>query len=214
MIDKRYINNIKSTVKAVKSVRTKIKAPITNRANSAGEIAVLKRLYGDVRAHEALLACMYEVQIDDIFGIGADIPWFKDKTLRYLATDTSLSFGSAESDSFQAGSYQASLLTHQTADTMDITFIETANGDIFNSFQSCFKKAFNDDGTVNEPKSYTFKISIAVINHKKHSKTPPIGRSFLVSVKEGSTDLSASSRSELLKETITFQKIRPLIFSR
>lgn len=208
---KQFLKSIKATTNALKSSRDRVASSLGN-GGYAGKLSVLKRMYGDVIAHEALLSCMYEVQFEDVFGMGGDIPWFKDKTLRYLVSDTSLSFGSAESDTFQAGSFQANLLTHQTSDTMDMTFIETASGDIFKSYRACFSKAFNSDGTTNEPRKYTFKVSIAVVNHKKHSNTPPIGRAYLVSVKEGGAELSASGRSDVLKETVTFQKIRPLIF--
>lgn len=172
----------------------------------------LKLLYGEVRAHKALLQCMYVVTIEDIFNIGASIPWFADKSLGYLVTDTDLSLGSSESESFYAGSMQSSYLTQKTADDMDLTFVETANGDIFKSFRACYELAFNSDGTVNEPKKYAFKLSVGLIDHNNLSKPPVVQRSWLVGAKSGRAEISSAGRSEVVKHAITVQKLRPLMF--
>ncbi|WP_352309101.1 hypothetical protein [Psychrobacter sp. W2-37-MNA-CIBAN-0211] len=172
----------------------------------------LKLLYGEVRAHKALLQCMYSVTIEDVFNIGAGIPWFNNKSLGYLVTDSDLSLGSSESESFYAGALQSNYLTQKTADDMELTFIETANGDIFKSFRACYELAFNDDGTVNEPKNYAFKLSIGLIDHENPSKPPVVKRSWLVAAKSGRADISAAGRSEIVKHGITIQKLRPLMF--
>lgn len=172
----------------------------------------LQLLYGEVRAHRALLQCMYVVSIEDVFGIGAGIPWFHKQSLGYLVTDTDLSLGSSDSETFQAGALPASYLTQKTADDMDLTFVETANGDIFKSFRACYELAFNEDGTVNEPKQYAFKLSIGLIDHENLNKPPAVQRSWLVGAKSGRADISATGRSEVVKHAITLQKLRPLIF--
>ena len=174
----------------------------------------LKKLYGENKAHGVLMQCSYEVRLEDVFGIGADIPWFKDKSLRYLVTDTDLSYGSLESETFKAGTHQASYITGASEDTIDMTFIETTKGAIFNSYRRCYKRAVPGDGTVNEPKKYTFKLTINLLNHNDIDAKPVFGRSWLVSVKEGKTNLSSAGRSEIVKVPITFQKIRPLMFER
>lgn len=179
---------------------------------TAAPTQALKLLYGEVRAHRALLQCMYVVNIEDVFGIGTGIPWFDNQSLGYLVTDTDLSLGSAESESFHAGAIQSSYLTQKTADDMDLTFVETANGDIFKSFRACYELAFNDDGTVNEPKSYAFKLSIGLIDHENLSQPPVVQRSWLVAAKNGRAEVSATGRSEVVKHAITLQKIRPLMF--
>jgi hypothetical protein len=174
----------------------------------------LKQMYGEVKVHEALLQSMYMVTIDDIFSIGAGIPWFKDKSLSYLVTDADLSLGSAEAESFYAGALPANYLTKKTADDMDMTFIETINGDIFKSFRACYELAFNNDGTVNEPRKYAFKLTIGLINPKAPTKPPVVTRSWLVAAKSGRTEISAAGRSEIVKESITLQKLRPLMYAR
>ncbi|MGO3664794.1 MULTISPECIES: hypothetical protein [unclassified Psychrobacter] len=174
----------------------------------------LQLLYGKLRVHEALLQCMYVVKIEDIFGNGPNIPWFRDKTLCYLATEADMSLGSADSETFYAGSYQAGYLTQKTADDMDVTFIETINGDISNSYRACHKLAFNDDGTVNESKKYAFKLSVGLINHKKPNSEPVITRSWLVGAKSARPEISSTGRSEIVKVPVTFQKLRPLMFER
>lgn len=200
---------------AVKAGKNAIQTNSTLLNPSYIDLSAFKNMYGRVRAHDVLMQCMYRVTIEDIFGIGGDIPWFKDKTLSYLVTEADLSFGGAESESYHAGSFQASYLTQQTADDVDMTFIETINGDIFKSYTACKGLAFNNDGTVNEPKKYAFKLSIALLNYKKRaSHIAPIGKSWLVSVKDGRTEVSAAGRSEVVKETITFQKIMPMLFSK
>lgn len=172
----------------------------------------LKLLYGEMRAHEALLQCMYIVKIEDIFGNGPNIPWFKDKSLSYLVTDADLSLGSADSETFYAGAFQAGYLTQKTADDMDMTFIETINGNISKSYIDCHKLAFPGDGTVNESKKYAFKLSVGLLNPKNPNSVPVITASWLVGVKSARLEVSSSARSEIVKIPITFQKLRPLMF--
>ena len=174
----------------------------------------LQLLYGKLRAHEALLQCMYVVKIEDIFSIGKNIPWFADPTLCYLVTEPDMSLGSAESESFYAGAYQAGYLTQKSSDDMDMTFIETINGDISNSYRACHKLAFNEDGTVNEPKKYAFKLSVGLINHKKPNDKPVITRSWLVAAKSAKPEIGSTGRSEIIKVPVTFQKLRPMMFER
>lgn len=198
------------------SFRTGIKeqqAALQARSPAAA-LQNLRRLYGDVKAHSILLQCMYVVTFDDIYDIGAGIPWFDDHTLSYLVTDADLSLGSAEAESFYAGALPASYLTQKTADEMDMTFIETSTGAIFKSFRACYDLAFNKDGTVNVPRDYCFRLSISLFDHTQPYAAPVIKRSWIVAAKSGRTETSATGRSEVIKETITFQKMRPLLFER
>ena len=174
----------------------------------------LKKIYGQTISHDFLLQCMYTVKIENVFGLQGNIPWFTDQTLAYLITDTELSFGSAEAESFYAGALPAAYLTQKTDDEMDMTFIETMNGDIFKSYRACHKLAFNDDGTVNEPRDYAFKLSIGLFSEKQLTAVAPVSRSWIVGVKSGRTELSSVGRSEVVKATITFQKLRPSMFIR
>ncbi|MGP5656810.1 hypothetical protein [Psychrobacter celer] len=174
----------------------------------------LKLLYGELRAHKALLQCMYVVKIEDIFGNGPNIPWFKDKSLCYLVTEADMSLGSAEGESFYAGAYQAGYLTQKSSDDMDMTFIETINGRIAKSYIDCHKLAFNKDGTMNESKKYAFKLSVGLINPEKPNSEPVITASWLVGVKSARLEVSSTARSEIVKIPITFQKLRPLMFER
>lgn len=173
----------------------------------------LRLLYGELEARAGLLQCMYLITIEDVFNIGGGIPWFDDKKVWYLATDTNLSFGTGNSESFKAGSLPFSYLSDQEEDEIDITFIETKNADIFTSFRACKALAYNKDGTVNEQVKYTFKLSISVIDHAKPTAPPKLTRSWLVAAKSGTAGLSASARSEFLKPDITFQKIAPSSFA-
>lgn len=174
----------------------------------------LKRMYGKMRAHDVLLQCMYMVKIENIFGLKGDIPWFKDKSLSFLVTDTELSFGSGESESFYAGALPAGYMTQKSEDDIDMTFIETLNGDIFKSYRACHKLIFNADGTVNEPKKYAFKLTVGLIHNKANNHISPVARSWIVCVKSGRTEVSSAGRSEIIKDTITFQKLRPPMFER
>ena len=179
-----------------------------------GGLMQLKRLYGELKAHDVLLQCMYMVKIENVFGLKGNIPWFNDKSLTYLVTDAELSFGSGESETFYAGALPAGYMTQKTEDDIDMTFIETLNGDIFKSYRACHKLIFNADGTVNEPKKYAFKLTIGLIHNKKNSHISPVARTWIVGVKSGRTEVSSAGRSEIIKETITFQKLRPPMFER
>lgn len=179
-----------------------------------GFVREMRKVYGELRAHEALLQCMYVVKIEDIFGIGKNIPWFRDKSLCYLVTEADMSLGSAESETFYAGAYQASYLTQKSSDDMDMTFIETKYADISSSYRACHKLAFRDDGTMNEPKKYAFKLSIGLLSHHKPYREPVIERSWIVGVKSAKPEISSAGRSEIIKVPVTFQKLRPLMFER
>jgi hypothetical protein len=198
---------------AGKSVLERLK-PSSNQTYTSGYMQTLKMLYGEMRAHEAMLQCMYVVKIEDIFGNGRNIPWFMNKSLCYLVTEADMSLGSAEGESFYAGAIQAGYLTQKTSDDMDMTFIETINGDISNSYMACHKLAFPGDGSVREPKKYAFKLTVGLINHKKPNSEPVVTRSWLVAAKSGKPEISSTGRSEVVKVSVTFQKLRPLGFER
>ena len=183
-------------------------------ATNSMHMQQLQMLYGKMRAHEALLQCMYVVKIEDIFNIGKGIPWFTDSSLCYLVTEADMSLGSAEGESFYAGAIQAGYLTQKSSDDMDMTFIETINGDIAKSYIACHKLAFPGDGSVNEPKKYAFKLSVGLINHKHPNDKPVITRSWLVGAKSAKPEISSTGRSEVVKIPVTFQKLRPLGFER
>ncbi|MCC3344508.1 hypothetical protein [Psychrobacter sanguinis] len=183
----------------------------TGGASSNNLLEEYARIYGKTKAHGALIKAVYKVKIDNVFRHKGNIPWFKDPSLCYLATDASISLGSAESDSYQAGSYQVNHLTQKTSSEFDITFIETARGDISRSYRACQNLAFNQDGTVNETMKYAFKITISLLDPKKPRNVAVEG-SWLVGVKAASIEVSATSRSELVQVPVTFEKLRPLSF--
>ena len=158
-----------------------------------------------------IASAVYAVQIENISKHKGNIPWFNDKNLCYLATEADLSLGSNESESFYAGAYQANYLTQKSSDETEVTFIETAGGNIAKSYSACRKLVFNKDGTVNEPARYAFKLTVSLLNPKDTHKTA-ISKSWLVGVKSASTEVSSSGRSEVVKINVTFQKLRPMLF--
>lgn len=163
----------------------------------------------------AILQCNYAVYLNDIFniqsGAGAGtIAWFHgDFPLSWLATEVDVSLGSLESESFYAGSHQCNYITQQSSDTIEVTFIETHNAVISNSFTTCKKLAAPLDGTIKEPKRYTFELIIAVFGNQRDLNAPIFEQRHLVSVKEASFSLSSTGRTEIVKVQVTFQKIRP-----
>lgn len=174
-----------------------------------------KLAYQNLYSHGAILQCNYAVQLWDIYDIGKGIPWFaKAFPISWLASEVEMSVGSGEAESFYAGSYQANYMTQQTADTIEITFVETKNMGISHSARLCKNLIFNADGTVNEPKKYTFVLGVGVFDKVRNPmlKTAVFENSYLVAVKEASFSLSSTGRSEIIKTQVTFQKIRPYIF--
>ena len=172
----------------------------------------LRKTYGEVKAHSLLLQANYFIEIENIFDIKADAPWFHDKSLCFLATDCEISLGSGEVESFNAGVYEANYFTRATASSLSITFLETDKGDISSSYKACRGVIFNRDGTVNEQKKYSFKLTIGFLNPKTGQKTP-IVYSWLVGTQEAEITASATGRSEVAKVNITFAKCMPILFA-
>ncbi len=168
-------------------------------------------MYGKVRAKQALLTAVYAVKITDIFHNGAGIAWFHDPTFGYLATDIDVSLGNSESESYHAGAFQANYLTQMSSDELEVTFIETEKGEIEQSYTACRNLVFNSDGTLNEPKKYAFQISVYVLN-PRNTKEVAFSKSWIVGVKSANTQLNSTGRSEIIKHTITFQKLMPNMF--
>lgn len=188
-----------------------------NKTNSYFGISArdAKAAYQKLYSHGAILSCNYAVQLIDIYKIGHGIPWFASEfPMSWLATDVDVSLGSMESESFYAGSYQCNYMTQQTADTIDVTFIETRNAAISHSYDLCQSLIFPADGSVNEPKKYTFALAIGVFDtvRKANLSTAVWDAAYLVSVKDGSFNLTSTGRSEIIKAQVTFQKIRPYKF--
>lgn len=158
-----------------------------------------------------IMQCNYAVYLNDIFNIGkGKIPWFHtDFPLSWLATDAEMSLGGVEAENFYAGSYQCNFITQQNSDTVEVTFIETRAMDISRSYDLCNDLIVPSDGSVREPKKYTFELVMAMLgNHRNYGK-PVYEQRYLVAVKEGSFTLSSAGRSEIVKVQVTFQKIRP-----
>lgn len=175
-----------------------------------------KAQYKKLYSYGAILQCNYAIYLVDVFNIQqkqGNIIWFsQDFPLSWLATEADLSLGGLEAEGFHAGSYQCNYITEQTADTMDVTFIETRNMDISKSYEACRLLATPKDGAVQEPSKYTFLLVACVFGEKRNLKSPTFQKSWLVAVKDGSLNLSSTGRSEIIKAQITFQKIRPLMF--
>lgn len=200
----------KGVVNNIKKGAANKKPNSNSNSISHSDLAAYRSMYGINKALGVLNQSMYQVTLTDVFGIGGNIPWFKNKNIGYLVTEADISFGDAESELHHAGAFQFAHLTQQTDEDMDLTFIETEDGDIFKSFRACHWLAFNADGTINEPKKYAFRLSVAILNHKKgRQKLAPVARSWLVGVKSGRTEVSSVGRSEIVKHTITFQKLMP-----
>lgn len=187
----------------------------TLNIQSAGALSLseLRQAYQRLYPLGTILQCNYAVYLTDIYGIGkGQIPWFLDSfPLSWLASDVDISVGSAESESFYAGSHQINYLTQQSNDTMDVTFIDTKNMDIANSFEMCRKLAFPKDGTVNEPIKYSFALTAVIFDKKRTLRVNQavFGKKWLVAVKEANINLSSGGRSEIIKTQVTFQKMRP-----
>lgn len=177
------------------------------------DIPQLKQAYQRLYPLGVMLQCNYGIYLTDVFKIGGGkIPWFLDSfPLSYLATDAEISLGSLEAESFYAGSHQMNYITQQSNDTMDVTFIETRDMTIAKSYEMCKHLATPKDGSVNEPKKYTFALTAVIFDNKRTLRVAQanFAKRWLVSVKEANFSVSSAGRSEIIKVQITFQKIRP-----
>lgn len=176
--------------------------------------AQYKNLYAN---YGAILQCQYAVYLNNPLGIGKNIPWFNpDFKLSWLATEVDMSLGSFESDHFNAGGFQLAYITGMSSGSIDVTFIETRQGHIANSYNACKKLIVNADGTVNEPAKYAFELDIHLLGHNQrlnpngnYKSDPIFATKHMVCVKEASISLSSTGRSEIAKVVVTFEKIAP-----
>lgn len=168
------------------------------------------RHYRTLYSYGAILSCSYGVFLEDIFGIGEGIKWFeKPFLLSWLATDVDMSLGSLESESYQAGSHQMNYINQQSVNEMQVTFIETKNGDIAKSYEACKKLATPKDGTVNEPAKYAFALSVKLFGGRRDIKNPTLDKRYIVGVKDATISLQSTARGEIVKVQITFVKLAP-----
>lgn len=164
-----------------------------------------KRAYQELHALGTMLQCQYAIELQNIYHIASNASWFGgDFPLAWLATDVELTNGSSENESFYAGAWQLHHFTQHSLESIEVTFIETAGGDIAKSAGVCQGLAYRADGTMTEPKHYTFKLTIKLLGKQKS-----VPKDYLVAVKSFSTSLSSSGRSEVAKTQVTFQVIAP-----
>lgn len=209
----------KTTKRAVKTVRALSDSAKQGQFEQGGQaLSTTKHnAYFGISAVEAnkhyqrlhglgtLLQCQYAIELQNIYHIASNASWFGgDFPLAWLATDVELTNGSSENESFYAGAWQLHHFTQHSLESIEVTFIETAGGDIAKSAGVCQGLAYRADGTMTEPKHYTFKLTIKLLGKQKSAP-----KDYLVAVKSFSTSLSSSGRSEVAKTQVTFQVIAP-----
>ncbi|EGQ7904717.1 hypothetical protein ND925_12650 [Vibrio diabolicus] len=78
--------------------------------------------------------------------------------------DIDFGAGSIDADSFQVGSGSIALPTYSSVGEITLTVRDDQNLTISKWFESRIKKVRNQDGTLNIPKEYVFKINIFTLN--------------------------------------------------
>lgn len=205
VVTNKKVDEIIDTVKSVGNIVTGGKAPWFGLTAMQARAA-----YQKAYSLGAILQSNYAIYVNDIFNIGGGkIPWFaNDFPLSWLATEAEISLGGLDAENFYAGSYQNNYFTQQTADTIDVTFIETRDMHIANSCKACLDLITPNDGTIKEPKFYTFELIVSVLGQTRNLQNPKLNKRYLVAVKDATFSLSSTGRSEIIKIQVIFQKIR------
>jgi hypothetical protein len=134
-------------------------------------------------------------------GLGWALPW--------LATSVNFGLLDAQNDSVQIGAHQQNYITGNSSSEVQVTFLETANGDIIRMVQAIKRAMFKRDGTQGLPYDYLLNMRIYLFD-RNNKKTKPADFNWIVALTSSSLDLSGSDRDPLQLQ-LGFQKMYPMM---
>jgi hypothetical protein len=131
------------------------------------------------------------------------------KVLPWLATETEFSVLDAQNDSVQIGHFQQNFITGNSGNTVNVTFLDTEDGNILASAQAIKNIMFRGDGTQGLPAEYLMWLTISLVRRDDRDHVAVSNRR-LVALQATSVDLAGQDRDPLVVP-LTFIKMYPMI---
>lgn len=132
-----------------------------------------------------------------------------DNALAWRAMDCTLPLVNAEVDSIKVGHYQHPFLTGNQRPDINITFLETAEGDILNSAIQISELMFPSDGTLIEPSKYAFWLQVVLFPRNARG-SERVAMEYLCQLQTANAELSTRDIGAL-EVPLTFAQLPPYL---
>lgn len=132
-----------------------------------------------------------------------------NNTLAWRAMDCTLPIINAEVDSVKVGHYQYQYLTGNQRPEINITFLETAQGDILNSAIEMSELMFPSNGTLIEPSKYAFWLEV-ILFPKENRGFERVFQKYLCQLQTANAELAARETTAL-EVPLTFTQLPPYL---
>ena len=176
---------------------------------SAGDF---KSIYRGLHAVGTLLSANYIVELAPYQpdSLVASTSLFDEfNWLPWLATSCSLPLMEAQVENVQAGHFQQNYITGNAVGDIQLTFLETMEGDILNSAQQIKKIMFSEDGTQGLPYDYMMWLKISLF--PRHNRgIIPYSERILVALQTASLDLAATNPNPI-EVPLGFTRMYPML---
>lgn len=129
--------------------------------------------------------------------------------LPWLATSCSLPLMEAQVENVQAGHYQQNFINGNAVGDIQLTFLETKEGDILNAAQQIKEIMFHEDGTQGLPYDYMLWMTISLYLREDRSAQPYSER-ILVALQTASLDLAATNPNPI-EVPLGFTRMYPML---
>lgn len=176
---------------------------------SAGEFKVI---YRGLHELGTLSSANYIVELEPYKPDSeiAKIDWFDNFSwLPWLATSCGLPLMEAQVDSVQTGHYQQNYVTGNASGDIQLTFLETKEGDILNTARQIKEIMFKEDGTQGLPYDYMLWLTVSLYP-RDCRLVRPFSERILVALQAASVDLAATNPNPI-EVPLSFTRMFPML---
>ncbi|MBJ9425134.1 hypothetical protein [Acinetobacter seifertii] len=138
-----------------------------------------------------------------------NLAFFTDNLTGYLVTETNLSVIEAEYEQVKAGAFYYNSLSGFQEPDLQLTFVETKDTRILNSFLQWRELMVNDDGSLNPPASYAMEITVGLFSREFGMSYKPFEKTYLVAPTLSAIDNLVSNNYESLRVPAALKVLRP-----
>ncbi|GAA5003271.1 hypothetical protein GCM10023206_06790 [Acinetobacter puyangensis] len=173
-------------------------------------------LYNAIYALGTISTAHFGVEFSPLFNDGKianlDLALFDNSTYKipFLAQNVEASLIDADTDSIKVGAFNLNHITGNASNEVQISFIETKNGDISESFRLIKNCTFNDDGTQFPPKDYLMRVQIYSFDRNDYNFRA-IEQAYIVALQAASVPFDATNLNGVLVVPVTFTKMFPML---